>query len=376
MLYIMGESWYWIKQRPHFIAEYLSKYYETDLVFEKRYTNRVDNKIPEHIKCHEVFKLPKTHNPFVKRANSYLIKKELKKVLSGKKYDFILFNNYNHFNLVKDAISDDDFIVYDCMDDFTEFKGSKRDEKTLEDILKKERALYERSDVIVFSSEYLKERLRKRYGEKKNSLVINNAIEISSLNYGNELPETLAKMFVEGRKNLCYVGSVSDWFDFEILLEMLERFKEVNFILVGPTDTNIPKHDRLKWHGQIEYRYVMNVMKRADLLVMPFKVDELVKSVNPVKVYEYIYSGVPALVVKYKETEKFKDFVYLYNYPQAGGLSYSETKEEFFEVIRKVTDGKLESLCTNDEALKFAEENTWERRVKVLKDYIEGRMKK
>lgn len=361
----MGESWFWIKQRPHFIAEYLSKYYETDLVFEKRYTSRVNNVITDNIKCYEIFKLPKTHNPIIRNINGYLIKKGFKKFFKNNKYDLILLNNCHHFNMIKEFITKDDFIVYDCMDDFTEFKGSKKDKKTLNDIIEKEKELYKRSDVVVFSSDYLKESLRKRYGEKQNSLIINNAIEISSFKNESKLPDTLNEIFVNGKKNFCYLGSISDWFDFELVIEMLDKFKDVNFILVGPSDINIPKHNRLKWHGQIEHNYIMSVMKKADMLVMPFKVNELIKSVNPVKVYEYIYSGVPSLVISYGETEKFRDFVYLYR-----------DKKEFLETIGRWTENKLKPLSMTKESLKFAEENTWEIRVKTLKKFIEENTKK
>ncbi|MFA7360682.1 MAG: hypothetical protein WC139_06560 [Candidatus Kapaibacterium sp.] len=359
MLYIMGESWYWIKQRPHFFAEYLSNDYHIDLVFEKRYTKRVDNTVPTNIICHELFKFPKTHNTIIKRFNNSLIKKSLKKIINGNKYDIILINNYKHYDLIKNFISADDYVVYDCMDDFAEFKGSKRSEAVHNEILNQEKSLYSRSNLVAFSSEYLKQKLISRYYEKDNSIVINNAVELNFDETGSSLPATVFPLFSESMKNICYIGTVSDWFDFSLVLNTLEKFKDINFVLVGPSDTEIPHHERLQYHTQIPHSSLMKVMKKADLLVMPFVVDELVRSVNPVKVYEYVYSRTPSLIVYYEETEKFKDYVYLY-----------KSELEFFDYVSKLTNNNLPTLVSEDDAIAFGNENTWEKRIKVLKEYL------
>ena len=358
MLYIMGESWYWIKQRPHFLAEHLSRYYDIDLVFEKRYTKRVENDLPINIKCHEIFKLPKAHNPLIKKVNEFLTGRELKRIYREKKYDVVLFNSYNHFKMLKDITGKEDFVIYDCMDDFTEFEGAKRSDEVLNKIKENEKTLYRRCNLAIFSSDYLMERIKKRYGEKDNTAVINNAIEILN-NENQEPPESLKEMFSISMRNICYIGSVSEWFDFDIVIKALDRFKDLNFILVGPSDTEIPKHERLRWHGQTGHENVMGVMRKADLLVMPFIVNELVKSVNPVKLYEYIYSGTPALAVKYGETEKFGDYVYLY-----------ENEEEFFGWLEKMRRGELIPLKNISEAESFAKDNTWKMRAAELNGLI------
>jgi len=359
MLYIMGESWYWIKQRPHFFAEYLSKDFHIDLVFEKRYTNRVENVVPSNIRCHELFKLPKTHNPIIRNINNSFIKRSLKKIVRAVKYDVILINNYKHYDLIKNYLASDDYVVYDCMDDFLEFKGSKRSEAVQKEIFNQEKSLYSRSNLVVFSSEYLKNQLNKRYYSKDNSLVINNAVELNFDEKNISLPESLSSLFKQGMKNICYIGTVSDWFDFNLILKSLDMFKNINFILIGPSDTDIPVHERLLQHPQIPHSKVFGAMRKADLLVMPFKVDELVRSVNPVKAYEYIYSCTPSILVRYEETEKFKDYLYLYN-----------NEQEFFEYINKLIEGKLPSLISEDEADAFANKNTWEKRTDILKGYL------
>ena len=107
---------------------------------------------------------------------------------------------------------------------------------------------------------------------------------------------------------------------------------------------------------------VFGIMKGADILLMPFKVTPLIKSVNPVKLYEYIYSGKPSLAPLYGESEKFSDYVYLYN-----------SKEEFISIVNEILSQEWIHKKSPEECKLFASRNTWACRVeeilKVLSDY-------
>jgi hypothetical protein len=57
---------------------------------------------------------------------------------------------------------------------------------------------------------------------------------------------------------------------------------------------------------------VKSIMAEADILFMPFQVTDLIQSVNPVKLYEYIYSNKASISVGYDETELLKNiFIYI-----------------------------------------------------------------
>ena len=47
--------------------------------------------------------------------------------------------------------------------------------------------------------------------------------------------------------------------------------------------------------------------------MMPFILNELIESVDPVKLYEYINFEKNIICIKYDEILRFKDFVYFYN---------------------------------------------------------------
>ena len=93
---------------------------------------------------------------------------------------------------------------------------------------------------------------------------------------------------------------------------------------------------------------------------MPFQINELILSVDPVKLYEYINFGKNILSVRYKEIERFKDFVFFYD-------DYAS----FISQIKKMKE-QLSTIYNNEERIKFLQKNTWEKRASSIKDYIEA----
>ena len=376
----MNESWYWIKQRPHFIAEYLAKESSAyripdtkyqipnteyqiliDVYCEKRYTKLVDNPVPEGVRVNEIFKLPLANNTVIKQLNHILLKDILFKLRFKnvtRDYDLVWLSNPKHYEYIKPYIKDNIPVVYDCMDDILEFGGSRVSKKILQGHFDTEKELYIRSNIVFCSSSALKENLASRYGEKKNVFVINNAIhQIPNTKY--QIPKKISRLFEQPLKKICYIGSISEWFDFEILISALKQNPGVMAIIIGPTDVKLPSAERLHYHPPVNHGIVMEILKKSDALIMPFHVTPLVKAVNPVKLYEYIYAEVPSVSVAYPESEKFEDYVYLYR-----------THDEFNNYIRQIQENRLPLKQPAGSGVSFALQNTWEQRVSEILNHL------
>lgn len=84
---------------------------------------------------------------------------------------------------------------------------------------------------------------------------------------------------------------------------------------------------------------------------MPFVLNEIVKAVDPVKIYEYINFNKNVLIREYNEVERLKEYVYFYN-----------NADEFINAI---------DLMQKNNALKysmkaridFLAKNSWKNRV-------------
>jgi hypothetical protein len=93
----------------------------------------------------------------------------------------------------------------------------------------------------------------------------------------------------------------------------------------------------------------------SDALIMPFKPNELIRSVDPVKIYEYIYSGRPVIAILYEGTKKFEPYAYLY-----------KDKNEMDEFINDLRHKRLIIKLSEQDRIKFGEENCWEKRLDII----------
>lgn len=361
ILYLMHVPWQWIKQRPHFFAEYLSKQYEIDILYKyplKVSRKNLVNRNFGGLNVKSFFQFPFKKFKALSFL-SFLNRLFFRFSISQRKinsYDYIWITSVSLYPIISHLITDKTNIIWDCMDDEMEFQSVKGNKTILENFLLAEKELMNNAKVIICSSDYLSQKIQNRTGIFRKCFVINNAIELPKIDKNLNETEKSKLNFVKNQDNVfMYIGTISEWFDFDTLVETLEENGDINIILIGPSDVKIPQHNRITHLGTIEREHIFAFMDYAKALIMPFKINELIKSVNPVKIYEYIWMGLPIIATRYGETEKFSDYIYL----------YSSTKE-FIDISRNIVDSKFAAKKTIFESKKFAESNQWKNRCQEI----------
>ena len=347
----MHVDWNWIKQRPHFIAEKLyNNGIDIDIYYHKYFNKNSlvtnDNNI---LNIHKLPRIPFSRFLFIEYLNKKFYEKFILKLLKTNKYDYVYIT---HPTLFFDSIQIP--IIYDCMDDALAFSNNAKKNKILFDL---EFKLIKKAHLILFTAENLKKTVLERYkfADDSKYIINNNAIELPKFN--------IAEIYPLGTSNkikLVYIGTVTEWFDFD-LLKKLDSSK-YEFHLFGPSSklsSDLPENFIL--HGAVSREKIFSIMNSSDILIMPFKVTDLIKSVNPVKLYEYIYSCKPIISVKYGETEKFSDFVYLYE---------NNNINDFTSCIEVIRNNNFKSKQSSEKCKEFVEKNTWEKRVKDILVYL------
>lgn len=366
----MHVPWGWIKQRPHFFAEYLAEdcivdvfYKKSILVSHKKLLNSEDKKKNLAIRGFRQISFEKI--PLIKYLkldwiNHIMLHWQLP---DFSEYDYIWFTCPSMYQLFAHRLKPNNIIIYDCMDDILEFPFCKSNIFLAKRMLSVERELITKSDIIFCSSEYLRNKILNRSNCSRRVTILNNAIELPTSNLELlKLPDPIESKIRELKKypySLLYIGTISQWFDFKLLIKALEIFKDLHLMLIGPSDIKIPIHSRIHYLGTIERTYIFSFMKVAWCLIMPFQVNELIRSVNPVKLYEYIYIGKHIIAPKYEETIKFEKYVNLYN-----------SENEFIDILKQ----KLQAM-EPDESQKmdmrlFAQNNTWKNRYQIIRQEL------
>lgn len=358
ILYISGVGWNWIKQRPQFLAEQLTKDYE--VLFVDNTGVGVGNKQSD---CDVLFLKPwriffERFN-IIKRFNIWLFKRYLK--LKVGNYDILWIASPTEY--AEAALQVKPFqakVVYDCMDDHLEFS---QDPIINNHRMKLESKIFDRADIVFCSSKFLSNKILKRYSQKPITIVNNALATVPDFDaLSKDLPDNLSEFQCDAKK-LTYVGTVAEWINVDLIKKIVTQIDGVEIFFFGPCGENMKNaltlpHVHLM--GSVPHALVSTILNQSDALFMPFRLTELILSVNPVKLYEYIASGKPSIAPLYGESEQFHDYAYLYS-----------SEEECIDIIRSLLKNRLLPKKTVESCKEYAERNTWNARYNIIKSSLD-----
>lgn len=369
ILYLTTIPWVWIKQRPQFLAEYLATDFDVVYCYRRPTTIKKKDLIrnasdlkSSNLSFRSFRLIPFNAIPLLNKMRLDWINRLLLKcqIPAPSNYDIIWVTSSQLFNLLPDDIKNSPNIIYDCMDDLLEFPGVSGS-PIVEKLKSNENYLLKKAKAVICSADYLKNKIVNRSGITPNKVtVVNNAVELPPKNLHSKLPTNIADIIKDMhamKLNLVYIGTIDKWFDFDSILYALDKIEDMNISLFGPLRGTLPQHNRIHYYGTIPRDYIFDIMDAANVLIMPFKLNELIRSVNPVKLYEYIYACKPVIATKYGETLKFRDYVLLY-----------DDREELVSIIEDLKEGRY-NLVIN-ENLDYIKKNTWAERYKQIKQVL------
>ena len=347
MLYVSHVDWRWIKQRPHFIAEGLMEHFDVTVLYTFQNANRkqLQKRDVDSTRIHPFYSIPMSGR--IKPLgviDRVFMRAQLAHQIRKVRPDYLYLTYPTQVTYLPDSFSGK--LLYDCMDDHVAMMRPELKESLLE----KERELIRRADVVLVSSENLRQVLICRYGAEyaeKMHLVRNG--------YSGKILETEENARPESEEfAISYVGTIGKWFNLDFLVKSLEEFPNLRYQIIGPVEVEKPQHDRLVFVGTLEHHKLYDAVKQTQCLTMPFVVNDIVASVDPVKLYEYINYNKNILCVYYPEIQRFAPFVHFY-----------EDYESFSGQIRRMmADNQVK--YDNETRVNFLKENSWDSRVNSI----------
>jgi glycosyltransferase involved in cell wall biosynthesis len=187
-------------------------------------------------------------------------------------------------------------IVFDLVDDVSDFVGVHPR------VLDAEKYLLRRADVVFASSRALCEKAEGiRGGGVK---YIPNGVHADRFAWVPPREQPI--------RTVTYVGSVFEWFDEGLMADVAEARPQLTFRIVGPVRRPLNRLRRLAnvdLHGAIPAHRVPDELARADLCVVPFRDGPLIRSTDPLKVYEALAAGRPVLATNLPQASRFSPAV-------------------------------------------------------------------
>lgn len=215
-------------------------------------------------------------------------------------------------------------------------------------------------DLIFFTSHELKKYIKLNYN--KDSYFFPHGINVNLFNESVENKEISLEY-----KNIChpvlgFVGFVTEkTIDIELVRKIAENYKYCSVVMIGEVKKKIiNKFNDLKniyFLGKIFKQIVPSYIKNFDVCLIPFKLNELTKCVNPMKLLDYLSMGKPVVYMAKEDVYNIKDIVY-----------FAKSEEEFIKNISLALNEDDKSL--HRKRMKFAKENSWDCQITKASEII------
>ena len=158
-----------------------------------------------------------------------------------------------------------------------------------------------------------------------------------------------------------YYGALAKWFDYKLIKEIAKTNK-YNIVLFGikydeSFDENLNNEENIYFMGPRDYKVLKYYAKKADVLTIPFLINNITKATSPVKIFEYMALNKPIVTTDLNECRKYKSVLIAKN--------HKDFIKKLNEAIKLKKDRKYLALLE-----KEAKENDWSYKAKAIVDLI------
>ncbi len=245
------------------------------------------------------------------------------------------------------------FVLYHCIDEFLSVGWGR---KAL--IAAQEDRLLAVADLVVTCSEQVME---AKSGRARRIINVPNGVDFDAYNRplatGAPPPEEISRL--KGPV-IGFSGVLDGRIDEAFLAEAAARYPEYEFVLLGPARKAFPQLealDNIHFLGNRPRTELPGFVNSFDLCLIPYQLNDFVKSISPTKLYEYLAAGKPVLAPSIRALDGLHELVYV-----AGDRS--EMVAMIGTAIAETDDGLVRRR------VDLASRNTWRDRAAAISSGI------
>jgi len=258
----------------------------------------------------------------------------------------LLWLTYPQFSHIRNLLSYD-CLVHRMTDDYEAFAGAPPG------LARVERDIQAEADVVITAVSNLAERARRNC---ENVHVISNAVDFKAVRAAEKVKAPPEYEGLTGPIFLYTGGIYAAWFDVSAIEAISRAFPEGTLMLVGPYDEageRLASLPNVRLLGRQPYERMPSFWFHSDVGLIPFLDNDIGRTVNPLKLFEYCASGLPTVVSSLDELRAL-------NAP----VSYARDAGEWVQGCRSaMTEGSLELV-------EYARRNSWEQRADRILELI------
>lgn len=250
------------------------------------------------------FVIPFHHKPWVVKLNRAILRFTL-----GVQRRRLGMTNYQLWTFMPTSADyvgtlGEDLVVYYCTDEWSGF--SYVNGKGMETLVP---MLSRRSDVVFATSRMLVDKLMKHNDNTHlASHGVNYDMFSRALDDDVELPDDIARL---PRPVLGYYGLIEEWMDQDLIAHLARKHPEWSIVLIGKVNVNtdtLAALPNVHFLGRKPHAALPGYCKGMDVALIPHKVSELTRHMNPIKLREYMSAGLRIVSTDLPEMRLYPEF--------------------------------------------------------------------
>lgn len=193
-------------------------------------------------------------------------------------------------------------VVHDCLDyidGFSNVPGT---------IVELEHELIANADAVIAASAPLAEHI----APSRDVTIVRNASDVEFFAAAARFDATRD---MRRRPLIGYFGAIQEWFEAGWIQSCARARPDWDFLLIGdasgPNVAELGGLGNVRMTGERPYATLPVSLADFDVAIIPFKVNELIKCTNPVKLYEYMAAGKPVVAAPMPEVIDATPLVYI-----------------------------------------------------------------
>lgn len=247
-------------------------------------------------------------------------------------------------------------IVYDCMDELSQFLGAPPG------LLGRERQLLRQADVVFCGGRKMRD---KRLPLNRNCHFYGTGVDVALFGQARDpaLPVDAEIAALSG-KVLGYFGVVDERIDYALLEQLADARPDWSVAMVGPVvkvdPASLPRRPNLHWLGRRDYLQLPAITKGFAVCLMPFARNAATEFINPTKALEYMAAGRPVVSTALDEVKtNFGDICLV-----------ADSPAEFIAGCRRAVANPDRTRIQR--GLRLARRNTWESITGQMNTHVEA----
>ncbi|MFT3696309.1 MAG: glycosyltransferase [Kofleriaceae bacterium] len=239
--------------------------------------------------------------------------------------------------------------VYYCVDEWSMFGYLNR-----EQTVAAEKVLLEKVDAVFAINHALAEAKRR---VNPNTFESPHGVDWAAFAAAVDGLKVPADLEAIPHPRLGFYGTLRDWVDFDLIAEVARRRPDWHVVLLGQQLTDVSKISGLpNVHllGQKPHHELPAYCKGFDVGIIPYRIDERMEYVNPLKLREYLSAGLPVVSTAVPEVKR------------VGAARIATTADEWIAAV----EASLADKTTRADRSAQMKNETWAGRVARVEESL------